>query len=88
MARIDIKTKISAPDEIEIPLVRADYKETSNIFRLFFEIFLSLFSAFIGVVCSIDKVTKLHYLLLFISFIFGLSFLILSIKYSGKSKCI
>ena len=37
----EIDLVVSCPSEITVPLVRADYLETSNIFRIFFEVFLS-----------------------------------------------
>ena len=45
MATINVKTTVSAPSEINIPLVRADYHAMSNVFRVFFEVFLAGSSA-------------------------------------------
>jgi hypothetical protein len=42
MARINVRVTVTAPEEINIPSVRANYSSTANIFRVFFEIFLSL----------------------------------------------
>ena len=41
----DIKTTVTVPDEISIALIRADYYQVSNIFRIFFEVFLACSSA-------------------------------------------
>ena len=49
MATINVKATVSAPSEINIPLVRADYHAMSNIFRLFFEFFLAVFSGTLGI---------------------------------------
>lgn len=62
MARLNTKLTLEAPDEISVPLVRADVLATSNTFRLFAEIFLSFTSALTGVVLSIDAPTQLHYI--------------------------
>ena len=43
MATINVKATVSAPSEINIPLVRADYHATSNVFRVFFEVSLACF---------------------------------------------
>ena len=64
MARINTKLSLQAPEEINVPLVRADKLETSDTFRLFFEIFLAISSSLIGVILSLEKATVLHWLFL------------------------
>lgn len=90
MAKIDIKTIVTAPDEIEVPLVREDYLNTSNIFRIIFEIFLAVSCALFGVVLTLEKVSRLHWLFLLFASMFTLAFLILAyifyIKARGKHK--
>jgi hypothetical protein len=48
MAKINIPIKVNIPDNIEISLIRSDYHEFSNIFRVAFEIRLAVFSGFLG----------------------------------------
>jgi hypothetical protein len=45
MAEFNIETTVTAPDKVEVKLVRADYYETSNIFRTCFEFALAVTSA-------------------------------------------
>ena len=53
MASIDnIKTNIEGPDEIVVNLVREDHLTTSGVFRVGFEISLSLASAILGAILS------------------------------------
>ena len=35
MAKINVRTEVQGPDEIKINLVREDYLETSNTYRIF-----------------------------------------------------
>ena len=86
MAKIDVKATVTAPAEVTIPLVRADHHETSNIFRIFFEIFISLFSGLLGYVLSIETPDKIHYFSLTICGIAAIVFLIISFIYGKKSK--
>jgi hypothetical protein len=61
MARINVRVTVTAPEEISIPSVRANYSSTANIFRVFFENFLSLslslFSTLLGYVLSLRLFT-------------------------------
>ena len=86
MADLDIKTRVTGPDEINVELVRSDYIATSNIFRVFFEIFLALSSALVGVVMSVTVRTTIHWVFLSVVGVSTLSFLILSLIYSKKGK--
>lgn len=36
MAKINVKANTTAPDKIDVPLVRADFIGTSNVFRICF----------------------------------------------------
>lgn len=83
MARINTKLSIQAPEEINVPLVRADHLETSNVFRLCFEIFLAITASLVGVVLSTDNVEKLLWAFLTVTTIASIGFLVLSYKYKN-----
>ena len=87
MAQINIPTKVTGPDQINVDLIRADYAEMSHTFRICFEVSLSLFSAVLGHVLSIEKVEFIHYFTLIVLGIFTITFLILSSQYHNKAKC-
>ncbi|AZJ32736.1 hypothetical protein SAMN05444344_1529 [Tenacibaculum mesophilum] len=59
MASINVNTTVEAPEEITINLVREDYLETSNTYRLFFEICLAISCAIIGNMISFEKVEEI-----------------------------
>lgn len=80
MARLDVKATITAPDEIQIPLVRADQLHTSNVFRVAFEVCLAVTASLLGVVLSITAVTTLHWAFFSFSGILSIVFLILSAR--------
>lgn len=86
MARINTKLNLQAPEEINVPLVRADHLETSDNFRLFFEIFLAISSSLVGVVLSSEAVTKLHWSFLVVTAVSSLAFLYMSYKYRTPEK--
>lgn len=86
MPKIDTRLSISAPAEINVPLVRADHLSTSNIFRAVFEVFLSLSSAIVGVVLSIEKVTNLHWAFLSVTGVAALVFLCLSVWFGRRAR--
>lgn len=86
MANVKINTKISAPSEIDIPLVRADHHETSNIFRLFFEVFLSIFSVLLGNTLSLDEPQTIHYISLTITGVAALAFISLYAYFCHRAK--
>lgn len=52
MAKLDVRTVVTAPDEINVELVRSDYLGISNIFRVFFEVFLSVAASLLGALIS------------------------------------
>ncbi len=52
MANIDVETNIQAPKSITINLVREDYLETSNQWRIGFEVCLSIGCAIFGSILS------------------------------------
>ena len=81
MARINTKLSLNAPEEINVQLVRADKLETSDTFRLFFEIFLAISSSLLGVILSLEKISILHWLFLSVSVISAIAFLLISMKH-------
>ncbi len=85
MAKFTVPTKITAPDEIEVKLVREDFYEISNVFRTFFELGLSLTSAITGAILSLDKVSNKYYLALALSAIVTIIFLLLTKQYKTKA---
>ena len=82
----DIKTRVIGPEEIVVQMVRSDYLSISNIFRVFFDIFLALTSVMVGVILSVTKVTVLHWLFLLVVAISMFSFLITSLVYKKKAR--
>ena len=85
MARINVKANITAPEEINIPLVRADYSSTANIFRVFFEVFLSLFATLLGYILALENPTRVHWTFLGVTGVSALAFAICSFVFSRKS---
>jgi len=86
MANYKVNTKILAPTEIDIPLVRADHHQTSNIFRFFFEVFLSIFSALLGYILSLKDPQTIHYVSLVITGVGALAFIVMYIYFSLMAK--
>lgn len=62
MPNLNVKANVTAPAEINIPLVRADQLHTSNVFRIVFEVCLAFFASLIGVMLSINEPTGLHWI--------------------------
>ena len=85
MAEFNVETTVSAPDKVEVQLVRADYYETSNIFRTCFEFALTLTSALFGSILSLNTIPNLHWIFLGVSLIATIGFLYLSQKYKTKA---
>ena len=86
MATLDVKTNITAPDEITIPLVRADLHNTQNIFRVFFEVFLALVSGLVGHAAQQESLSGIHGLSIVIFGLAALAFLGMTIYYGHRSK--
>ena len=86
MATIDVKTSITAPSEIKVALVRADHAGTSNVFRVCFEVFLSLFSTLLGYVLSLSTVLLVHWLFLMVCGAGAVAFLSLSLYFTHEAK--
>lgn len=86
MGRINVKTTVTAPDSITIPLVRADMHGTGQVFRIFFEIFLTISAIICGHIIGKQNIELIYYIILAISGLFCLLFLGTSIYYSYQSK--
>ena len=86
MKDIDIKTRVRGPDEIIVRLERSDYHSMRNVFRVFFDIFLALTSAMVGVILSVTKVTVLHWVFLVVAGVSMFSFLITSVVFQKKAR--
>lgn len=90
MAKIDIKTQVEGPDEIRINLVREDYLDTSNTFRIFFEICLGIAGTILGCIISLVNEGKtvpiLDWLFLALMSIGCVAFLVLTAKNFKKAK--
>lgn len=84
MAKINVTANISAPEEVNVVLVRSDHLEVQNIFRVFFEIFLSLTSTILGFVLSVDKKEAIHWVVLVGCGVFTITFLILSMTFARR----
>lgn len=86
MAQINVKTSVTGPTEINIPLVRADHVSQSNVFRVCFEVGLSLSSTLLGFVLGLPTPTSFHWLTLAIVGVATGIFLIMSLSATRQSK--
>ena len=86
MAQIDIETKVTAPTQITVPLVRADFHQTANVFRVSFELFLAVTSALLGHVLALQVVERIHWLFLFVCSIATVGFLVCSVIFGRRSR--
>jgi predicted MFS family arabinose efflux permease len=80
MANLKVNAKITAPQSIDIALVRADVMHVSATFRVSFEIGLSLTSTLAGYVLSLQSVLPIHWVFLAVSALATVAFLILSVR--------
>lgn len=76
MANLKVDTKIIAPPNLDIHLVRADELAYRNKFRIFFEVSLSLSSTLLGYILSLSSVEKIHWIFLSVSLLATSAFLI------------
>jgi hypothetical protein len=58
MAKVEIPTNFQIPDEISITFVREDFLETSNNYRIFFEICIGITFAFLGAMVELSSDNK------------------------------
>ena len=87
MANLKVNAIFTAPENIEIPLVRADVMRISSIFRVCFEVALSITSTLLGYVLSLTDTTRIHWVFLTVSLIATCVFLYLSHS-QGKSASV
>lgn len=74
------KVNVTAPESIDIPLVRADHLQTSNTFRICFEISIACAFSFLSITLSDTNASKFHWAATIISFIAMVSFGTLSYR--------
>jgi hypothetical protein len=90
MAKLNVKTEVEGPDEIKINLVREDYLETSNTYRIFFEICLAITGAILGNVISIVNESKtvptINWIFLTVMICGCIAFLLMTGKNYKKAK--
>ena len=82
---IKVNTKVSAPQEVEVHLVRGDLYETSNIFRTCFEVSLAITATLFGVVLTLSDPVMVYILFLILMFLASIAFLILTWVYKKKA---
>jgi len=80
MANLKVNAKISAPESIDIQLVRADVMHVSSTFRVCFEVGLSLSSTLAGYVLSLQVALPIHWIFLAVSVLATGAFLVLSVR--------
>jgi len=85
VAEIKVPTTVTGPDQITVALVRGDYMDVSNVFRVLFEVFLSISATLLGVVLSIPSPTTLHFVFLTVIAVAGVTFLVLTVIYHRKA---
>jgi hypothetical protein len=85
VAKLNVNAKITAPETINIPLVRADVLHVSTTFRVCFEVFLSLTSVLLGYVLSIQDVLFFHWVSLVVCAGATVAFLILSLRKQSEA---
>jgi len=85
VANIEIKTNITAPTNITVPLVRADYLAMSNVFRIIFEIFLALTASLFGSIFTLDSPAAIHWAFFAVTGTSTIVFLVLSAVFHKKA---
>jgi hypothetical protein len=86
MAKLDIEATFTAPEKVNIALVRADLADQANVFRILFEVSLALLSALIGVMLSVGKLERIHWAALVVLVIATATFLALTLRISRQMK--
>lgn len=86
MTKINIPTKLNIPDSIEVRLVREDILDTSNLFRILFEIFLAILAGLVGSYITLTQFSFIHWFLLTLLILLTALFLYFWIKFYKKSK--
>jgi hypothetical protein len=86
MAQLDVEATVSAPEKINVPLVRGDYQDQSNTFRICFEVALSLGSALLGVNLSIEHPDTLHWVAFWVLVLAAGAFLVLALRKARQAR--
>ena len=86
MAKIDVRATVTAPTEINIPLVRADHASTANVFRVCFEVSLSVFSTLLGYMLGLKDPMPIHWVFITFCGVAVAAFLILSARFGRQSR--
>ena len=86
MANIKVQPNITAPAQINVPLVRADHLWTSNVFRVFFEVFLAVSGALVGVLLTVENPSRTHWAFLAVTALSAIAFLVLSWRCCKRAK--
>src|SRR3989442_15412225 len=77
---------VTGPDQITVPLVRGDYMGVSNVFRVLFEVFLSITATLLGVVLSVQNPSPLHFVFLAVMAVADITFLVLTVSYHRRAS--
>lgn len=83
MPQVDTDLILEVPTKIIIRLIRADHLFMSNVFRIFFEVFLAISSGLIIAIVFAPVVTKLHWAFLCVTGLSAILFLALSLGFGG-----
>ena len=86
MATINVEATVSAPSVVNVQLIRADHLETANIFRGFFELFLTIFSAIFGAVITMKQPMTVHWVMLVVFALLTLVFFTYFYQYGKASR--
>lgn len=82
----NIEVDVTTPQGITIPLVRGDFFGVSNIFRICFEIFLSITTALLGVILSLgQEIPTVYKVFIAVTGFTAVAFLGLTIYYYNKA---
>jgi|LSQX01.2.fsa_nt_gb hypothetical protein len=84
--QVNIPSTVDLPESIQIKLVREDFFDVSNIFRVFFEVAIAFLGAMFGALVTMEKFELIHWLLFAILLISSIVFLVLWLHYYKKSK--
>ena len=86
MAIIDVKANVTAPSQVTIPLVRADYHAVSSVFRVFFEVFLAGSSTTLGAILAMPKPKTIHWVMLCAFGLSAAAFLLCAFCFGRSSR--
>ncbi len=85
MANLKVNAKITAPESIDIQLVRADVMHVSSTFRVCFEVGLSITSTLAGYVLSLQEALPIHWVFLAVTVLATGAFLVLSVRKQNEA---